>query len=51
MIIVDDASTDETGAIIDKIATIYNRIKVVRLYKNLGTGISRKSAFDFAKGK
>jgi len=51
MIIVDDASTDETVAIIDKIASIDNRIKVVRLYKNSGTGIARNCALDFANGK
>jgi glycosyltransferase involved in cell wall biosynthesis len=51
MIIVDDASTDNTVAIIDKIASIDYRIKVIKLNKNSGTGIARNSALDFANGK
>jgi glycosyltransferase involved in cell wall biosynthesis len=51
MIIVDDASTDKTIAIIEKIAGLDSRIKVVKLGKNSGTGIARNSALDFANGK
>ncbi|MCL6461546.1 MAG: glycosyltransferase family 2 protein [Flavobacterium micromati] len=51
MIIVDDASTDNTVAIIDKIASIDYRIKVNKLNKNSGTGIARNKALDFANGK
>lgn len=51
MIIVDDASTDETVAIIEKIASIDNRIKVIKLIKNSGTGIARNTALEFVNGK
>ena len=51
MIIVDDASTDKTVAIIEKIAAIDNRITLIKLASNSGTGIARNTALDYAKGK
>ena len=51
MIIVDDCSSDETVAIITKMALQDNRIKLFQSEKNSGTGIARNTALEKAKGR
>jgi|SRR6185312_4813557 len=51
LIIVDDASTDETVGITNKYAAQDNRIQVYVNQKNLGDYPNRNKAASFAKGK
>ncbi|PWB25288.1 glycosyltransferase family 2 protein [Flavobacterium sp. HTF] len=51
MILVDDASTDQTVAIIEQFAQNDNRIKLFRLEKNSGNGFARNIALEKASGK
>lgn len=41
IIVVDDASTDNTGAIVERLRNSYGRLRYFRNEKNLGTGGSR----------
>lgn len=51
MILVDDASTDKTVAIIKEFAQKDNRIKLTELPKNSGNGFARNVALEKADGK
>ncbi|WP_026727299.1 glycosyltransferase family 2 protein [Flavobacterium denitrificans] len=51
MILVDDASTDQTVAIIGEFAQNDNRIKLFKLEKNSGNGFARNIALEKASGK
>lgn len=51
MILVDDASTDETVKIISDFAEKDNRIKLFKLSKNSGNGFARNVALEKASGK
>ncbi|KOP37322.1 glycosyltransferase family 2 protein [Flavobacterium sp. WLB] len=51
MILVDDASTDETVKIIADFAEKDNRIKLFKLPKNSGNGFARNVALEKASGK
>lgn len=51
IIVVDDASTDGTGALISKIMETDVRIQLQVLENNLGTGVARNTALAKAKGK
>jgi glycosyltransferase involved in cell wall biosynthesis len=51
MILVDDASTDETVKIISDFAKKDSRIKLFKLEKNSGNGFARNIALDKAVGK
>lgn len=51
MIIVDDASTDETVTIIEKIQQNEPRIILIRQPKNVGPAISRNKGIQKASGK
>lgn len=51
MILVDDASTDETVKIISDFADKDNRIKLFKLSKNSGNGFARNEALEKATGK
>lgn len=51
MILVDDASTDQTVKIINDFAEKDNRIKLYKLEKNSGNGIARNLALEKATGK
>jgi teichuronic acid biosynthesis glycosyltransferase TuaG len=51
MILVDDASTDETVKIISDFAEKDNRIKLFKLEKNSGNGFARNIALEKAVGK
>lgn len=50
LIIVDDASTDDTVAIIQNMQTTDARIQLHCLPKNYGAGIARNTALKMAKG-
>lgn len=51
MILVDDASTDETAKIISDFADKDSRIKLFKLSKNSGNGFARNEALEKATGK
>lgn len=51
MILVDDASTDSTAVLISKLAQEDNRIQLLQLDKNSGTGVARNNALAVVKGK
>lgn len=51
LILVDDASTDQTVSIIEEFAQKENRIKLFRLEKNSGNGFARNVALEKATGK
>ncbi|MCD9574705.1 glycosyltransferase family 2 protein [Flavobacterium soyae] len=51
MILVDDASTDETAKIISDFADKDSRIKLFKLPKNSGNGFARNVALEKASGK
>lgn len=51
MILVDDASTDQTISVIEEFARNDNRIKLHKLPKNSGNGFARNVALEKAFGK
>lgn len=51
LLITDDASTDDTVAIIEKYATIDSRIKIFRMMKNKGAGVCRNNSIEKARGR
>ncbi|MEO8237308.1 MAG: glycosyltransferase family 2 protein [Flavobacterium sp.] len=51
MILVDDASTDQTVFVIEEFAQNDNRIKLHKLSKNSGNGFARNVALEKALGK
>jgi glycosyltransferase involved in cell wall biosynthesis len=51
MIIVDDASSDETITVIEKVQEIDSRIILVRQKKNVGPAITRNTGIQKASGK
>ncbi len=51
MILVDDASTDNTVSIIEDFAQRDNRIKLFKLSENRGNGFARNAALNKATGK
>jgi teichuronic acid biosynthesis glycosyltransferase TuaG len=51
IILVDDCSKDETVAIISRFTQEDNRIQMLELSANSGTGVARNSALGAAKGK
>lgn len=50
-ILVDDCSTDESGAIIGEYVNKDERIKYYRLNSNSGAGVARNRAIELAKGR
>ncbi|MCG9791803.1 glycosyltransferase family 2 protein [Flavobacterium algicola] len=51
IIIIDDASTDQTVSIIKEISQTESRIKNYSLALNSGTGIARNTALQYASGR
>ncbi|RYJ39877.1 Glycosyl transferase family protein [Flavobacterium anhuiense] len=51
MILVDDASTDQTVSVIEEFVQNDSRIKLFKLDKNSGNGFARNAALDKASGK
>ena len=50
-ILVDDCSTDNSKAIVDKFLQSDTRVKYIKLKTNSGAGIARNTAIKSAKGK
>jgi len=50
LVIVDDSSSDDTPAIIEKYATADGRVKPIRNKKNLGLPESLNLGFEFSRG-
>lgn len=50
MILVDDCSTDNTVAIVEKLSEQDSRIKSFKLHKNSGPAITRNKGIEHAKG-
>ncbi|WP_367274961.1 glycosyltransferase family 2 protein [uncultured Jannaschia sp.] len=50
LIVVDDASTDATPAIIQRMAAQDGRVRPITLAKNVGAGAARNVALDAARG-
>ncbi len=51
MIIVDDASTDETAAVVEQFRKDDPRIQLIRLKTNGGPAVARNTAIDQAQGR
>src|SRR5690625_4333075 len=51
MIIVDDRSTDNTVAIIERYVKKDDRIKLIELPDNSGSAVARNTAMDHARGR
>ena len=51
LIVVDDASTDDTAAVVRQLAASDRRIRLVENSENLGPGASRNRGFDLARGE
>ena len=51
LIVVDDASTDNTAGVVDKYTKKDSRIKYHRLDKNSGAAVARNTAIELAHGK
>lgn len=50
IVMVDDGSTDETWPLLEKLATTYKEIKILRHSKNLGGGATRNTAVEKSTG-
>lgn len=50
-ILVDDGSSDQSGAIIQELSKSDPRIKYIKLTKNSGPAVARNTAIDLAKGR
>jgi glycosyltransferase involved in cell wall biosynthesis len=50
MVIVDDASTDDTGTQLDRLAATVPALRVVRLTSNVGHGPATRAGLDLARG-
>jgi succinoglycan biosynthesis protein ExoO len=51
MVVVDDASTDRTGSVVEDLVREDPRIRLLRQERNGGPGIARNSALDAATGE
>jgi CDP-glycerol glycerophosphotransferase (TagB/SpsB family)/glycosyltransferase involved in cell wall biosynthesis len=51
VIAVDDASPDNSGAILDVYADADHRVRVVHLERNVGLGLARQEAMGHARGR
>ena len=50
LVVVDDASTDDTIEVIRTIAAVDGRVKIIRHNENLGLSATRRSGWENAKG-
>ncbi|PLK68881.1 glycosyl transferase [Rhizobium sp. TH135] len=51
VVVVDDASSDQTGEIVERIVLKDSRVRLVRHAKNLGVGAARNSIINAASGE
>lgn len=50
VLVVDDGSTDETGALIEQVGAQYPRVRLVRLSRNSGKGAAVRAGMQAATG-
>jgi glycosyltransferase involved in cell wall biosynthesis len=50
IVVVDDASDDATGAVVEEIATQDQRVRYVKLPCNVGTFVAKNIGLEFARG-
>ena len=51
LIVVDDAGSDQTAAIVEKIAATDPRVKFIRLPRNVGTYVAKNIGMQYATGE
>jgi glycosyltransferase involved in cell wall biosynthesis len=51
VVVVDDASTDDTAAIVERVAAEHPFVRLVRLPRNSGRGFARATGIDAASGE
>ena len=51
IVVVDDCSTDKTGALVESLAALDRRIRVIRHAENKSVMIARKTGVDAATGE
>jgi glycosyltransferase involved in cell wall biosynthesis len=51
IVIVDDASTDDTYSVCERLADENESIKLLRLRENVGPGLARKAGFELLTGE
>lgn len=51
LLVVDDGSTDDTAAVIDRVAAIDSRVRRIEFGGNVGRSMARNGAIDLAKGE
>lgn len=51
IIVVDDASTDDTAAVVERLAGQDKRLRLVRMQRNGGPGAARNAGLDAARGE
>lgn len=51
IIVVDDASTDDTAAVVERLAAQDTRLRLVRMARNGGPGAARNAGLDAAGGE
>ncbi|MDR3179391.1 MAG: glycosyltransferase, partial [Holosporaceae bacterium] len=51
ILVVDDASTDNTAAVVQKLTEVYENVRLIRQKKNQGPGVARNRGLREARGE
>ena len=51
MVVVDDASTDDTAVVVEGLAARDARVRLLRMERNGGPGVARNAGLDAARGE
>ncbi|MDR2681786.1 MAG: glycosyltransferase, partial [Holosporaceae bacterium] len=51
ILIIDDASTDNTAAIVQKLTEVYENVRLIRQEKNAGSGLARNRGMAESRGE